>query len=222
MRVCLLRSRARPAPRAPTQHRRAAAAAGTAAGGRAWEWFRRQGAAVLSIGGLVVGADAERLPVLLAGLPELVSIRGLCLRPPAGAAAPAARDLLAGAARALGRCPRLRHPDLHVEQANLLAPRVPSMLWSHLGEARALTSLQLSVAAAARGGGAATACVPRVVRGLARLPQLRALSLSLRVAGAEAALPACVTRPAALTLLHLSGLRGLRCEPGRACRRSRV
>jgi len=100
--------------------------------------------------------------------------------------------------------------------ADRLADRVPPAFWQYLAEARALRDLRLSVrsCAASPHDGPAAAGVPRLIAGLAGLTRLRTLALKLDNVCEDATLPACLSRLAGLTSLHLSGLRGLRCAPG--------
>ena len=175
--------------------------------------------------GLAVNADAERLRTLLTSLPALGSIgehertSGLSLRTRSGAGVSGTQDFLAGAARAVGCCSRLRRLNMRIVFANQLAEGVPGSFWQHLAEARALEELMLTI----RAGGAgahdevATASVPQMIAGLAGLSQLRTLGLTVDNVCVDAMLPASMSRLAALTSLTLNGVSGLRCAPGWAC-----
>jgi len=199
------------------------AAAGMPAGAGAWQWLQKQGVSVTSICDLAVAdADAKRLPVLLASLPALRSIRGLgagsglTLRPHPGAAVAAAQDFLAGAARAIAHCSCLRRLRLIIDLANKRADRISGPFWQYLAKARALEDLELTIrsSAADTRHGSAVTNVSRVAAGLAGLSRLRTLTLVLANVREDATLPACMSRLVQLTSLSLFGLRGLRCAPG--------
>ena len=174
--------------------------------------------------GLVVDdTNAERLSTLLTSLPLLVSISdfgassGLTLQARPDAAAAAVQDFLAGAARTIGRCSRLRHLDLRVVLADELEDQMPGTVWQYLAEARALEHLQLTIKKAGvymrDGPGAANGL--HVLTGLACLLQLRTLTLTLDcdICG-EVTLLACMSCLVQLTSLTISGLYGLDCAPG--------
>jgi len=199
------------------------AAAGTPAGAGAWQWLQEQGVTVMSICGLAVtDADAERLPVLLASLPALSSIRGrgvgsgLTLRPHPGAAVAAAQDFLAGAARAIAHCSCLRRLRLIIDLADKPADRISAPFWQYLAKARALEDLELAIRSSAGDThhGKATTNVSQVVAGSASLSRLRTLTLELDNVCEDATLPACMSRLVQLTSLSLFGLRGLRGATG--------
>ena len=128
------------------------AASGTPAGACAWRRLQKQGATVTRICGLVVDdTDAERISTLLTSLPALASISdfgassGLTLQARPDAAAALVQKFLAGAARTIGRCSRLRHLDLRVDLADELEDQMPGTVWQYLAEARALEHLQLTI-----------------------------------------------------------------------------
>jgi len=179
---------------------------------------------VTRVCGLVVNdAGAERLAGLLASLPAVGSGSGrhahteLLLCPRLGAGAAAAEALLVGAARAVGRCSRLRSLILLVDQDVQPADQLPATFWQRLADARALEDLKLftlsSCSADARGA-PSTASASRMMAGLAGLSQLRALDLTAHGPCEHVTLPACFSRLVQLTSLSLCGLRGLRFAPG--------
>jgi hypothetical protein len=213
------------------------AAAGTPEEASARRWLQVQGGAVNRVSGLTVGydrcenanlpgrdLDAARLLTLLASLPALTSLGSphgpvtLRAHPQRTPTAAAVRAFLAGAARAMARCSGLRALHAHIALLDGLADQVPEALLRELASLRALEEVTLrfetSEAYRHRADWPATFSLAHLVAGLAGLPRLRALSLSLMQVGMEATLPASVARLAQLTSLSLRGLRGLRCEPG--------
>ena len=197
----------------------ALAAAGTHSGACAWRWLRVQGAAVKHVSDLeVVDRDAERLSLLLRSLPALesLSVAKIHLDPSCTSRADAS-DFLAGAARAIGRCPCL----LHLKLSILLLTRedqVPETLGQDLaGGARTLEGLELDIHSWRDDD---PNDVPPPVRtthlvgGLAGLLRLRALTLESQFGHLEVPLPACLSRLPQLTSLRLCRFHGLRCMPG--------
>jgi hypothetical protein len=161
---------------------------------------------------------AERLSTLLASLPALTSINRLFLGadPHRRHTAAAVRAFLAGAARAVARCSGLRALNAKIALLGGLGDQLPEALVRELASLRALEDVTLSFQAceADRPKWPATLSLAHLVAGLAGLPRLRVLDLSLRNVGMDATLPASVSRLAQLTHLCLTGFRGLRCEPG--------
>ncbi len=193
----------------------ALAAAGTHSGACALRWLQVQGVAVKHVSGLeAIDRDAERLSLLLRSLPALESLIVVKLHAAASCTSPAdASDFLAGAARALGRCPCLLHLKLTI-LLNTWEDQLPETVGQDLAGARTLEGLEVAV----RCWRVADLDMPPVahtahlVAGLAGLSRLRALKLESNYV--EAPLPACLSRLAQLTSFTLSGLNGLRCAPG--------
>jgi hypothetical protein len=199
------------------------AAAGTLEGASARRWLQVQGAGVKCLFPYftIDDIDAERLPILLAGLPAVRSISRLHVRAiprynmtPRTAAA--IQAMLAGVARAVAGCSCLQHLYLYVELVPELADQLPETFWRLLAGARALEELRLSIQNVSDEWHYApsTGSVTHLVTGLAGLSRLRALSLYSESVRMEATLPACMSCLAQLTSLSLSGLRGLRGAPG--------
>jgi len=205
------------------------AAAGTPEEASARRWLKVQGSSTMSIDLLSTGGDteedapgcdpgAERLSTLLASLPALTSIKRLYLRadPHRTPTAAAVRAYLARAARAIARCSGLRALHAHIALLGGLGDQVPEALLRELASLRALeeVTLRFGASEADRPDRPAAFSLAHLVAGLAGLPQLRALSLSLGSVCFNATLPASVSRLAQLTHLCLTGVRNLRCEPG--------
>ncbi len=195
----------------------ALAAAGTHSGACAWRWLRVQGAAVKHLSGLeAVDRDAERLSILLMSLPALESLSVAKLERAPRCTSPAdTAYLLAGSARAIGRCPCLLRLKLDI-MLDSRKDLLPDTFGRDLAGARTLEGLEVAV----RCGGvdnldiSPPARISRLVAGLAGLSRLRALTLELQLIRMDAPLPACLSRLAQLTSLRLSGFHGLRCAPG--------
>ena len=195
----------------------AAAVAGTHSGACALRWLRVQGAALKHVSGLEVGGkDAERLSLLLMSLPALQSLSLAKLHRDCSSTSPAgAWDFLAGAARAIARCPCLLHLKVRFALATW-ADQLPETVGQDLARVRTLEELELEV----RCGMCEDLNMPppvdvaHLVAGLAGLSRLRALTLEFHVVRMDAPLPACLSRLAQLTSVRLSGLDGLRCAPG--------
>ncbi len=193
------------------------AAAGTHSGAGAWRWLRVQGAAVKHVSGLeAVDRDAERLSLLLMSLPALESLSVAKLHRDWSCTSPAdAQVFLAGAARAIGRCPCLVQLKLNILLKNW-EDQLPETMGQDLARARTLEGLELEV----RCRGVQNLDMPppahiaHLVAGLAGLSRLRALTLGSHLIRMAAPLPACLSRLAQLTSLSLCGLDGLRCAPG--------
>jgi len=200
----------------------ALAAAGTLEGASARRWLRVQGAVVqrLKIFFSIDYHYADRLPILLAGLPAVRSISRLHVRADPDAELPRTaapiRGLLAGVARAVAGCSCLQHLYLAVALAPELADQLPEAFWRVLAGARALEELTLCFSAlwVKRRHAPSAGSVTHMVTGLAGLPRLRALSLFCEKVCMEATLPACMSCLAQLTCLSLWGLRSLRGAPG--------
>jgi len=195
----------------------ALAAAGTHSGACAWRWLRVQGVAVKHVSGLeAVDRDAERLSLLLMSLPALESISVSKLHREWSCTSPAdAQVYLAGAARAIGRCPCLLHLKVTILLDNG-EDQVPDTFGQDLAGARTLEELHLAVLCmgAVNFDMPPSAHIAYLVAGLAGLSRLRALTLQSQLIRMAAPLPACLSRLAQLTSLRLSGLDGLRCAPG--------
>jgi hypothetical protein len=208
------------------------AAAGTHEEASARRWLKVQGVSVKCVSGLAVGVDtayvpgrdldAVRLSTLLASLPALTSLGSPCghvlLRadPHRTPTAAAVRAFLAGAARAMARCSGLRALHADIGLLGRLADQLPGALVRELASVHTLEEVTLSFEAceADRPDWPATFSLAHLVAGLAGLPRLRALDLSLDNVGMDATLPASVSRLAQLTHLRLSVFHGVRCEPG--------
>ena len=160
----------------------------------------------------------QRLSTLLASLPALTSISWLMLRADVHRTptAAAVRAFLAGAARAIARCASLQTLRLRISLLGGLAGQLPKALVRELASVRSLeeVSLDFQACQAGRPYWPVTFSLAHLVAGLAGLPRLRALIMTVRNVCMEATLPASVSRLAQLTYLGLRGFHGLRCEPG--------
>ncbi len=205
------------------------AAAGTPEEASARRWLKVQGNAVTSIDYLSVGSEtvgdasgrdlgAERLSTLLASLPALTSMTRLFLSadPHRTHTAAAVRAFLTETARAVARCSGLRALNAQVGLLGGLGDQLPEALVRELASLRALEEVTLRFRAceADRRDWPAAFSLAHLVAGLAGLPRVRALELSLGNVGMDATLPGSVSRLAQLTHLCLTGFHGLRCEPG--------
>ncbi len=208
------------------------AAAGTHEEDSARRWLKVQGGAVKCVRGLAVGVDAGyvpgrnldavRLSTLLASLPALTSIGSpgepvsLCADAHRTPTAAAVRAFLAGAARAIGRCSGLQSLHLGITLLGGLADQLPEALVRALASVRTLEEVNLTFETFedSRPDWPVTFSLAHLVAGLAGLPRLRALILTVQNVCMDATLPASVSRLAQLTYLRLSDIHGLRCEPG--------
>ncbi len=205
------------------------AGAGTPEEACARRWLRVQGGAVKCLyfrygfadwtEDEVPGRDLDggRLSTLLASLPALTSVSLSVLATlDRGCSAAAILALLAGAARALGRCSSLQQLRLYTFLSGRESDELPEALPRELARAHTLeeVDLRFQVPGGCPPGNTVTFSLAHLVAGLAGLTRLRALSLTAGGVGMEAALPACLSCLAQLTSLTLSGLRGLRCAPG--------
>jgi len=214
--------------------RTALAAAGTLDGASARRWLQVQGAGVKCLflcAASIDDVDAERLSILLAGLPAVRSISWLHVRATPLSCNPTSRfdttprtaaaiqPMMAGVARAVAGCSCLQHLCLKLELVPDLADQLHEAFWRLLAGARALEALSLTLDTCscdwcyASSAGSMT----HLGTGLAGLPRLRALTLSCGIVRMEATLPACLSCLAQLTSLSLTGLCGLRGAPGWAC-----
>jgi len=204
------------------------AGAGTPEEAGARRWLRAHGGAVKCVHGWthILGniAEAEspgrdldggRVTTLLASLPALTSFRLTVLADPDRCrSAAAVRALLAGAARAIGRCSGLQQLRLHADLLGRESGQLPEALARELARAHVLEEVDLDFGAPRACRRPATFSLAHLVAGLTSLSRLRTLCLAADNVGMEATLPACVSCLAQLTSLTLGMSHGLRCAPG--------